>query len=269
MNEGSQVPTPTASYSGFVNGETLATSDVTGAPSLTTTATTASAPGTSTITAGKGGLASNNYAFSFVNGTLTVYDVAPVILMSTGTITLSPGDGFTRPGSFSDPGTAVPTETWTMTVSYGDGSPSTAPTSPGNFSLGHTYAGSGTYTVTLTVADNYGGSEALTFSVQVLTPPVLSSVTTQSVAHNTPLSLNFSFSDTANTSGYTYSINWGDPGSGTDNTQSGPTSMVNSAGTGTFAGSHTYHHKGTYTVFVTVTDALGENVTISFQVIVS
>ena len=66
-------PTFTASYSGFVNGETLATSGVTGAPSLTTSATQASAAGTYTIAAGSGSLAAGNYSFGFVNGTLTIY----------------------------------------------------------------------------------------------------------------------------------------------------------------------------------------------------
>ena len=65
-------PTFTAAYSGFKNGETLATSGVTGAPSLTTTATPASPVGTYTITAALGSLASDNYSFSFVNGTLSV-----------------------------------------------------------------------------------------------------------------------------------------------------------------------------------------------------
>lgn len=65
-------PTFPASYSGFVNEETLATSGVTGTPSLTATATTSSAPGNSTITATQGTLASHNYSFSLVNGTLNV-----------------------------------------------------------------------------------------------------------------------------------------------------------------------------------------------------
>ena len=50
----------------------MATSGVTGAPSLTTTATAASAVGTYAITAAQGSLASSNYTFTFVNGTLTV-----------------------------------------------------------------------------------------------------------------------------------------------------------------------------------------------------
>jgi hypothetical protein len=69
---GTNNPALTASYSGFVNGETLATSDVTGSPSLTTTATTNSAAGSYPIVAAAGTLASVNYNFAFVNGTLQV-----------------------------------------------------------------------------------------------------------------------------------------------------------------------------------------------------
>src|SRR5207247_11095938 len=65
-------PALTASYAGFKNGETLATSGVTGSPSLTTTATPTSVPGTFAITAAIGTLASANYSFTFTNGTLTV-----------------------------------------------------------------------------------------------------------------------------------------------------------------------------------------------------
>src|SRR5204862_311177 len=67
-------PTFTASYSGFQNGQTLATSGVTGSPSLTTLATATSSVGGSpyTITAALGTLASGNYSFSFVDGDLTI-----------------------------------------------------------------------------------------------------------------------------------------------------------------------------------------------------
>ena len=65
-------PTFTASYSGFKNGESLATSGVTGSPSLTTTATAASSAGSYTITAALGSLAATNYQFAFINGTLTI-----------------------------------------------------------------------------------------------------------------------------------------------------------------------------------------------------
>jgi hypothetical protein len=65
-------PTLTASYSGFVYSETLATSGVTGAPYLNTTAVTNSAIGTYQIAAAVGSLTASNYTFAYVNGTLTI-----------------------------------------------------------------------------------------------------------------------------------------------------------------------------------------------------
>jgi hypothetical protein len=76
---GAPLPTLTASYSGFVNGDMLATSGVTGAPSLTCTATTTSPVGTYTITAAQGTLAANNYNFTFLDGTLTINPRPPQI----------------------------------------------------------------------------------------------------------------------------------------------------------------------------------------------
>jgi uncharacterized repeat protein (TIGR01451 family) len=71
-NYGENNPVFDASYSGFVNGETLATSGVSGVPSLTTTATATSPIGTYPITASIGTLTSLNYSFVFANGTLTI-----------------------------------------------------------------------------------------------------------------------------------------------------------------------------------------------------
>jgi hypothetical protein len=69
-------PNPTFTYTivGFVNGENLATSDVTGSPALSTSASPAShvAGSPYTVTAAPGSLASVHYSFSFVNGLLTV-----------------------------------------------------------------------------------------------------------------------------------------------------------------------------------------------------
>src|SRR5262249_39774315 len=143
FNEGVTPSGLTAHVTGFVNGEVLATSGVTGVAGVSTTMTGSSAPGTypTAIVATIGTLAAANYDFTiFVVGTLTVNDVAPTIVMSKSTITLSAGDGFTRPGSFTDPGQVVSTETWTVTTDYGDGStPSTSsPTTSSVFSLSHT-----------------------------------------------------------------------------------------------------------------------------------
>ena len=60
------------SITGFVCGETLATSGVTGAADCTTTATSGSAVGTYPITCTAGSLAAQNYSFTFASGSLSV-----------------------------------------------------------------------------------------------------------------------------------------------------------------------------------------------------
>ena len=66
-------PSFTASYAGFKNGETLATSGLTGTPRLSCTATTTSPVGKYIITAEQGTLAANNYNFNFVDGCIDDY----------------------------------------------------------------------------------------------------------------------------------------------------------------------------------------------------
>jgi hypothetical protein len=78
---GAANPTFTDTVTGFVNGDTQ--SVVTGAASLTTTATTTSPVGTYPITAALGTLAASNYSFTFVNGTLTVTQATPSITWAT------------------------------------------------------------------------------------------------------------------------------------------------------------------------------------------
>ncbi len=73
---GAADPVFDATITGFVNGENLGTSDVTGAPSCTTTATQTSPAGIYPITCTTGTLASSNYSFTFASGTLTISPVA-------------------------------------------------------------------------------------------------------------------------------------------------------------------------------------------------
>ncbi|MCX6878989.1 MAG: Ig-like domain repeat protein [Verrucomicrobia bacterium] len=61
---------------GYQNGESFATSGVTGTPALTTDATLSSPAGNYDITCALGSLAASNYSFTLVNGTLTVAVVA-------------------------------------------------------------------------------------------------------------------------------------------------------------------------------------------------
>lgn len=72
------LPAFTATFTGFVNDQTLATSGVTGAPSFTTSASLSgtgavlSAPGNYSITPAKGTLLSDNYSFSYAGSTFAV-----------------------------------------------------------------------------------------------------------------------------------------------------------------------------------------------------
>ena len=73
-------PVFTVSYNGFLNGDT--TSVLSGAPSLTTSATTNSPIGTYTITNKVGTLSAANYSFSFTNGLLIINPAALTITAS-------------------------------------------------------------------------------------------------------------------------------------------------------------------------------------------
>ncbi len=74
-------PTFTDVITGFVNGDTQ--SVVSGAASLTTTATLTSTVGNYPITATSGTLSATNYNFSFANGTLAVNPATPSITWAT------------------------------------------------------------------------------------------------------------------------------------------------------------------------------------------
>ncbi len=78
---GQPLPPLTYGYSGFVNHETA--SVVSGAPSLSTTATSTSIAGAYPITVATGTLAAANYSFLYVNGTLTVQQASQTISFTT------------------------------------------------------------------------------------------------------------------------------------------------------------------------------------------
>ena len=90
--QGSPNPTLTYTFSGFVNGDT--SSVVSGAATLSTTATTSSPVGSYPITIGAGTLAAANYDFpTLVNGTLTITVatlIAPDLAVFASDITFSP-----------------------------------------------------------------------------------------------------------------------------------------------------------------------------------
>ncbi|MEI6674967.1 MAG: MBG domain-containing protein [Verrucomicrobiota bacterium] len=74
-------PNPELTYkiSGYQNGETLSTAEITGAPVISTLATPGSLAGSYAITCAVGDLAAANYSFTPVNGSLSVQSGAPPV----------------------------------------------------------------------------------------------------------------------------------------------------------------------------------------------
>jgi MBG domain (YGX type)/Putative Ig domain len=116
---GAANPQLTATLSGFVLGQSLATSDVTGAASCTTTAVVFSVPGDYPITCTVGSLSSTNYSFGpFVAGALSVTSTGPCLTGTRhGALEVAAGQAVcTEPGAriagpvTVDPGGAIDLE---------------------------------------------------------------------------------------------------------------------------------------------------------------
>jgi alpha-tubulin suppressor-like RCC1 family protein len=114
---GAANPVLTYSVAGFVDGQSMATSGVTGQPSCTTTATVTSPAGTYPITCAVGSLAAANYTFAFVAGTLTVTSTTTLACFTVGSVTVAAGQsvrvapGCTVIGSITvKPGGAIDVE---------------------------------------------------------------------------------------------------------------------------------------------------------------
>ena len=88
IKQGETLPTFEATYEGFKNSET--SSVLTTQPIITTTATSASEPGTYDIVVS--GAAATNYDITYVKGTLTITQADPVTI-TTKSYTINYGDG--------------------------------------------------------------------------------------------------------------------------------------------------------------------------------
>jgi hypothetical protein len=102
---GAANPAFTASYSGFVNGDTALV--LSGAPSFTTTATTTSVAGLYPITPAAGTLTAANYSFVFVNGTLSVVSAPAASVTPSATLTGSHSTGYTLTVTIYNPGSTA------------------------------------------------------------------------------------------------------------------------------------------------------------------
>lgn len=95
------------------------------------------------------------------NGTLTILNIAPVVTMTSETLSIDEGDTFTASVSIADAGDS----SWTVSVNYGDGAAETFESLDTTFTLSHVYSEAGTYTATVTVTDDDGVQDTATLQV--------------------------------------------------------------------------------------------------------
>jgi uncharacterized delta-60 repeat protein len=251
---GTDNPLLTAGFSGFVHGETLATSGVSGSPILMTTADNTSPAGSYPITAALGALAAGNYDFRFVGGTLTVNNPVPTLTSLSRTAATEDTAGMT----LSVTGTGfVPTSQarWNglplaTTLVSGTQLQATIPTAylaeEGVFAIGVFNPGPG---------GGFSATQTFTVIDAPITASGLKIVATQGSSFTGPVAVLSDANPGANAGDFTATIFWGDGQSSA--------AAVNASGIGNFivAGAHTYTAEGRYTVQVTVIDVGGSQAT--------
>ncbi|HEY1732251.1 MAG TPA: MBG domain-containing protein, partial [Terriglobales bacterium] len=117
---GSANPGFSVSYSGWVGGDT--TTVLTGSPSLTTAATTASAAGSYPIAVKAGTLTAANYKFVFVPGSLTIAKASPTITLSASATAVTYGTRVSFTATVSSGGPAGLVVFYDGAASLGSGS---------------------------------------------------------------------------------------------------------------------------------------------------
>ena len=164
---GAANPALTASYSGFVNGDTVAV--LTGAPDLSTSATVGSGVAGSPypIVVTVGTLSAANYTFLLVNGRLTVTRAATVNVVSTSANPSQTGSTVTFTANLTvvAPGSGTPTGNVQFLVT-GAALGAPVPLVGGVASVGTAALASGTYPVTA----EYGGDANFAGATSPLIP---------------------------------------------------------------------------------------------------
>jgi hypothetical protein len=156
MTVGAAVPALTASYNGFVPGDSAAV--LSGSPTLSTTATSSSPAGLYPITVVQGTLSAANYTFAFVNGTLTdVQSGTTVVITASASLSGSASAGYTATITVVNSGSGPATNVKLTTASLGSAAGSPLPQS-----LGTLAAGGGSATITLNFPGSAGSDGART-----------------------------------------------------------------------------------------------------------
>jgi hypothetical protein len=144
----------TYSISGFVYNESAAV--VTGAPVLTTTATTASNVGQYPINISGGTLTSPNYTFTFVNGvyTMSPYRIPDAAVKLAATAVITRGSALTIAVTVTNSGAGTAQNVVVTSVKLNSVAGTPAPVSLGNIGAG------GSATANFTVPLSAGASRA-------------------------------------------------------------------------------------------------------------
>ena len=145
MTYGGIVPTFTAKYSGFLNGDTSAV--LTGTPALNAGVTATSPAGTYTITGSEGNLAAANYSFVFFNGMLTIDRATLIVSANNDTKTYGQSKSY-GPGStaFTSNGLQNSETIGSVTITASGGSAANG--AVGSYVLSPSAAVGGTFTAT-------------------------------------------------------------------------------------------------------------------------
>jgi YVTN family beta-propeller protein len=189
---------------------------------------------------------------------VTVTNVAPVVNAGPDA-TIDEGGTFSSAGSFADPGA----DTWSATVTYGDGAPAQplALSPSRTFALGHAYADDGTYAVRVTVTDDDGGThtDQLLVTVKNVAPTITSVTpgTTAPIAVGGGTAVAVAFTDPGTEDTHVGRIDCDASTPAVDHTVSPATSP--------FSRTCSYAAAGIYTVAVTVTDDDGGSDTESYE----
>lgn len=197
-----------------------------------------------------------------VTAVVSVANVAPTVLSIAFTPpTVVERDTVSAAVTFADPGAS---DTFTLTISWGDGASSSVALAAGatSGSATHAYQNAGPFVVTATVtdSDNGAGSARQSLEVRALNrPPSGLTLTATSPTRGSPATLTGSFDDPDTTDTHTVSVNWGDGATAT---------LPLAAGVKTFTATHTYANDGTYRVAVTVTDPAGLSTSAAIDLVV-
>ena len=182
-------------------------------------------------------------------------NTAPVVAAGANS-SASPGVPFTRDGSFIDDDAG---QTWSATVNYGDGPPSSLALRPDKtFTLAHTYASLGVFRVEVAVSDDAGGTGRAFFEVSLgNVRPVVTVGGTTTMREAEVFRGSGSFTDPDSGQIWSAIVDYGD----------GAVEQLALSASKTFQVSHAYE-AGTFALLVTVADGVGQPGTASLVVTV-